>query len=516
MAWLRKECRPDHRAGHCVSDDLPCNSCYRIGEVLAFCSVLNVSAIVNISSADLPPIIQGGMGVGVSGWRLARAVSQTGQLGVVSGTALDLLLTRHLQLGDAGGHLRRALGAFPIPGVVDQILGKYFIEGGKAVEAAFKTPPMFSHQPTRETGELTIAAAFAAIYLAKEGHDGVVGLNLLEKIQVPTLYVLFGAMLADVDVVLVGAGIPRRIPKILDDFAVGRAAELRLDVTGATEPVMMRLDPAHYEAPTPLKRPIFLAIVSSPVLAENLRRKADGRVDGFVVEASVAGGHNAPPRGPLKLDEKGEPIYGERDAIDPAAFVKIGLPFWLAGGYGKIGKVREAQEAGAHGIQVGTAFAFCEESGFEPGLKSRILESVRNGDLKVKTDAKASPTGFPFKLANLRGSVAEAAVYQDRGRVCDLGVLRETYQKPDGGIVFRCPAEPEGIYESKGGDPAQGVNRVCLCNSLCASVGIGQVRHGEPEPPLVTIGDDFSAVRHFISDGNKSYSAADVVRALLG
>jgi len=456
------------------------------------------------------------MGVGVSGWRLARAVCQTGQLGVVSGTALDLLLTRHLQLGDAGGHLRRAMEAFPLPAVAERILSKYFIEGGKEPDATFRTPPMFSHQPTRETGELTIAAAFAAIYLAKEGQTGMVGLNLLEKIQVPTLYVLFGAMLADVDVVLVGAGIPRRIPKILDDFAIGKTGDLRLDVTGATEPVMMHLNPADYDAPTPLKRPIFLAIVSSPVLAENLRRKADGRVDGFVVEASVAGGHNAPPRGPLKLDEKGEPIYGERDTIDPAAFVKIGLPFWLAGGYGKIGKLREAQEAGAHGIQVGTAFALCEESGFEPRLKLRILQSIQDGELKVKTDAKASPTGFPFKLADVQGSVAEPAIYEDRGRVCDLGVLRETYQKPDGGIGFRCPAEPEGIYASKGGDPTQGIDRICLCNSLCASVGIGQFRHREAEPPLVTIGDDFSTVLQFISDGKQSYSAADVVRALLG
>jgi len=455
------------------------------------------------------------MGVGVSGWRLARAVSKTGQLGVVSGTALDLLLTRHLQMGDSGGDLRRALEALPLPGVADRIVSKYFIEGGKAAEATFKTPPMFSHQPTRETGELTIAAAFAAIYLAKEGHSGVVGLNLLEKIQVPTLYVLYGAMLAGVDVVLVGAGIPRRIPKILDDFAIGRMASLRLDVTGATEPVMMHLAPADYEAPTPLMRPIFLAIVSSPVLAENLRRKADGRVDGFVVEASVAGGHNAPPRGPLHLDEKGEPIYSERDRIDPSAFVKIGLPFWLAGGYGKIGKLREAQKAGAHGIQVGTAFALCEESGFEPGLKSRILESIQQGELRVKTDAKASPTGFPFKLANVRGSVAEPSIYEERGRVCDLGVLRETYQKPDGSIGFRCPAEPEGIYASKGGNPAQGNERLCLCNSLCASVGIGQVRHGVAEPPLVTIGDDFSTVRQFISIGKQSYSAAEVVRALL-
>jgi nitronate monooxygenase len=41
---------------------------------------------------QFPKIIQGGMGVGVSNWRLAQAVSKLGQLGVVSGTALDQLL----------------------------------------------------------------------------------------------------------------------------------------------------------------------------------------------------------------------------------------------------------------------------------------------------------------------------------------------------------------------------------------------------------------------------------------
>jgi len=42
----------------------------------------------------LPVIIQGGMGVGVSSWWLAQAVARTGQLGVVSGTALDAVLAR--------------------------------------------------------------------------------------------------------------------------------------------------------------------------------------------------------------------------------------------------------------------------------------------------------------------------------------------------------------------------------------------------------------------------------------
>lgn len=463
----------------------------------------------------LPPIIQGGMGVGVSGWRLARAVSMAGQLGVVSGTALDLLLTRQLQLGDPGGHLRRALGAFPIPGAATRILEKFFIAGGKPKDAPFKTPPMISHQPSRPTRELVIASAFSAIHLAKEGHDGVVGLNLLEKIQTPTLLALYGAMLAGVDVVLMGAGIPRQIPKILDDLAAGQLAEMRLDVHGGGDPVSIHIDPAESGLLQALRRPCFLAIVSSPVLAENLRRKASGRVDGFVVESSIAGGHNAPPRGPMQLSATGEPVYGERDRIDPRKFVDIGLPFWLAGGYGKPGMLKQAQALGAHGIQVGTAFALCEESGFEATLKSRIMSAVMSGSLKVRTDATASPTGFPFKVAAIPGSIADADIYQKRGRVCDLGVLRETYRKPDGGVGFRCPAEPQDAYLAKGGDPTQAAERICLCNSLCASAGIGQVRDGEIEPCLVTIGDDFDAIRSFVPDGRSSYSAANVIERLM-
>lgn len=501
------------------SNDLLRTGCFEIGVMIA---LSNMQGMIKESlspcladAAALPPIIQGGMGVGISGWRLAKAVSENGQLGVVSGTAMDVVLTRQLQLGDIGGHLRRALAAFPYPEVAARILEKYFIPGGKAVDAPFKTPSMVSHEPSRSTRELVVASSFTAIHLAKEGHSGVVGLNLLEKIQTPTLLSLYGAMLAGVNVVLMGAGIPRQIPKILDDLALGNPAEMRLDVTGGTEPVYIRLNPTDLGPPPQLSRPLFLAIVSSPVLAENLRRKASGRVDGFVVEASIAGGHNAPPRGPMQLTAEGEPIYGERDRIDPAKFAEIGLPFWLAGGYGRLGKLREAQALGAKGIQVGTAFAFCEESGFEPVLKAKILSSVKSGELKIHTNAFASPTGFPFKVAQVSGSIADPAVYQERERVCDLGVLRETYQKPDGSIGFRCSAEPEDIYIAKGGDPSQVTGRICLCNSLCASAGVGQLRHGHEEPQLITIGDDLDAVRESLLMGRDSYTAADVIERLL-
>ena len=94
--------------------------------------------------------------------------------------------------------------------------------------------------------ELTVTANFAEVFLAKEGHTGVVGVNYLEKVQIPTLPSLFGAMLAGVDYVLMGAGIPRFIPGILDSLAAGRLTELKVDVeeAGPGEQFLCRFDPA--------------------------------------------------------------------------------------------------------------------------------------------------------------------------------------------------------------------------------------------------------------------------------
>jgi nitronate monooxygenase len=78
----------------------------------------------------LPTIIQGGMGAAVSNWRLAQAVSRLGQLGVVSGTALDEVFARRLQDGDPGGHMRRGLDRFVFPEMAKRVWSTYFIPGG--------------------------------------------------------------------------------------------------------------------------------------------------------------------------------------------------------------------------------------------------------------------------------------------------------------------------------------------------------------------------------------------------
>ena len=89
------------------------------------------------------PIIQGGMGIGVSNWRLARAVSIAGGLGVVSGTALNTVLVRRLQRGDADGAVRRALAQFPLRETAERIEARYFVAGGKDVDRRFRLSPLY-------------------------------------------------------------------------------------------------------------------------------------------------------------------------------------------------------------------------------------------------------------------------------------------------------------------------------------------------------------------------------------
>ncbi len=460
------------------------------------------------------------MGAAVSDWRLARSVSQLGQLGVVSGTAIGVVLARRLQLGDPGGEVRRALSHFPKRDAAARISADYFIPGGKHPDAPFKSVPMPTVTPPQTLVDLTVAGSFVEVFLAKEGHNGLVGINLLEKIQLPTLPTLFGAILAGVDYVLMGAGIPRTIPGVLDHFAKGEPAELALDVEGALpgEQFLNTFDPKPYlaAAAPPLHRPQFVAIVASATLAITLARKSNGHVDGFVVEGETAGGHNAPPRGALQLTEAGEPIYGPRDVPDLEKIRALGLPFWLAGSFGRPGKLAEARQLGATGIQVGTAFAFCQESGIRPDLKLQALQLSREGKARIFTDPLASPTGFPFKVAQLENTLADDCAFTDRARMCDLGYLRHLYRKPDGSTGYRCPAEPENDFVRKGGTLEETYGRKCVCNGLTATIGIAQPRpDGKMELPLVTAGNDFENIAQFLKPGATSYAAADVIEALL-
>jgi NAD(P)H-dependent flavin oxidoreductase YrpB (nitropropane dioxygenase family) len=456
------------------------------------------------------------MGVAVSHWRLARTVASLGQLGVVSGTGIDTVIVRRMQDHGIDDELQAVLDRFPCQAVVEKAVAR-FGSKRRGEHGQYRGVPMPTHRNVPSAADLYVLAGYVEVALAKAGHDGLVGINLLTKIQIPTVPTLFGAMLAGVDYVLMGAGIPAEIPGILDRLAADEPVETRLIVSGeaAGRPApVLRFEPARFDGPSTLPRPRFLAIVSSHVLAKSLARNSTGRVDGFVVERHVAGGHNAPPRGPLTLDDEGEPKYGERDRADFAAIGELGVPFWIAGGITSPEAVRQSFELGATGVQVGTLFECCRESGLDPMLKDQLIAAARSGSVRVMTSARASSTGYPFKVARVAGTLSDEDVYAQRPRVCDMGYLREAYLKPDGTVGYRCAGEPVASYVSKGGLEEDTVDRTCLCNSLLSAAGLGQVRQRTfHEPPIVTSGDCINEISRLLA-GRDDYSAADVIAHL--
>jgi NAD(P)H-dependent flavin oxidoreductase YrpB (nitropropane dioxygenase family) len=503
-------------------------------------------------------LIQGGMGVYVSNWRLARAVAmeRPGETaGTVSGTALDIVYVRLLQLGDPGGHIRRAFEAFDRLFTIDigrRIYDRYFIDGGKDPSARFRAAPL--QIPHAQSGrasfrapdgnqtverlsleaeviELLIASAFAEVWLAKEGHSGLVFINFLNKVELPLVYAMYGAMLAGVDGVVVGAGNPDGLAAICSRLAKHEAITRSLSVlyreTG--EEFVLSFDPRQVAggecARTPLKRPAFLAIASLQDLVKALAASQSDPPDGYVIEHHTAGGHNAGPVGPMHKDELGQPVYGEKDEPDLEIIRQVGMPFWLAGGYGSHEKLEQALIAGATGIQVGTLFALAQESGMQPEHRLAILNEVRKGteDASLVRTTLFSPTGFPFKVVQIEGTLASSQVFEDRHRVCDLGLLQQLgLSKPsaDGSrtLFQRCPAGPVDAYVRARGLESNIGQRRCLCNGLASCAGLAQARGGgEPyeEPAIVTLGNHLEGVRRLSRHGQAPYWAKEVVADIL-
>ena len=482
----------------------------------AWSASLLMSVEASSGARSLPWLIQGGMGIAISGWTLARAVSKAGQLGVVSGTGIETVFIRRLQDEGVSDELRSVLDRFPDRTVVERVLEKY--DRRRASKAApYRSTPMSTHRNVHAAQDLLVLASYCEVAMAKLGHDGVVGINLLTKVQIPTVPTLFGAMLAGVDYVVMGAGIPVHVPGILDRLARGEQVETDLIMEGTVssdQVPTLRFDPSRFLDGATLRRPNFLGIVSSHVLASALMKRSSGSVEGLVVEAPVAGGHNAPPRGALVLDDEGGPVYGERDRVDYSVLRNLDIPFWIAGGITSAEGVRSALDEGATGVQVGTLFAYCRESGLEQSLKDGVLEAVRSASVHVATSVSASSTGYPFKVASIEGTLSDEDVYARRERICDLGYLREAYLKVDGTVGYRCPSEPIEVFVGKGGDVDATTDRVCLCNALMASAGLGQIRSaGEREVPIVTSGDCTNELATLLKD-RRDYGARDVIELL--
>jgi NAD(P)H-dependent flavin oxidoreductase YrpB (nitropropane dioxygenase family) len=462
-------------------------------------------------------IIQGGMGVNISCPLLAQKVSCLGQLGTISGTALDRLVAFMLQDGDRTGEIRLALSHFPFPHIADMVIGNFFIERGDPRADNPRAIPQFTVDPPKILKALTICANFAFVWLAKQGHSGKISINYLEKLQMPHVYAITGAVLAGVDYVTMGAGIPLKIPELLSNLVEGKEVTYPVNVLGLPEPHKIRFSPKEFfgsELPA-LSLPGFLPIISSNLLAKIFIKKLPpGCIQGFVVETPTAGGHNAPPRTRVKDLFTGaiHHEYGPDDVVRYKELEDTGIPFWIGGSYASPLHLAKARSLGARGIQVGTAFAFSRDSGMDPENRRQILAWAYRGELVVETDFRASPTGFPFKVVHLPGTVSDHSVYEARTRVCSQGALLMPYVRPDGRIGYRCPSEPRQDYVRKGGRLEDTFGRKCICNGLLRNARYGP----DYEPTIVTAGDDFSFVHELMEHPADTYGAEDVINYILG
>lgn len=477
----------------------------------------------DLNFSSLPSIIQGGMGIGVSTWRLARRVARRGEIGVVSGTSIDSVVVRELQDGDPNDR-RKVLQSYPDPEIVEHLLDRFYQPEGRAEDDPYDLLPIHRFNPTTKSQRILAAATYSEIRLANEGHQGIIGLNLMAKLKRYSLPCLYGAMLAGVDLVCIGAGIPLDEAKQIPKLAAGEPASLRLkpdtsqvdDAEQLEDTYSYRLDPSDLlDAPPDLAPPAFFPIVSSDTLARIMDAKLpDERVDGWVIEGPVAGGHNAPPRN-KKYDEEDTPLYDERDVADLDAVRALGKPFYLAGGYGSPEGLQYAHNVGAAGIQVGSLFSLTKEAGYPDEMTRRIVRGLHTGDVSIETDGRVSPTGFPFKVLTVPGTIADEEHYRARPRMCDLGYLREPYVDEKGRLLGRCAAEPVDDYVRKGGDPEDTEGRACLCNALMANIGLPQHRNGYTELPLYTGGDALMNLPLGSAD-DPEYDADDVLDYLYG
>jgi len=202
----------------------------------------------------------------------------------------------------------------------------------------------------------------------------------------------------------------------------------------------------------------------------------------IILENHEAGGHNAPPRNRVS--------FGSQDDLE-TYFEKVrdlGVRVYVAGDGSTKEEVANWIERGAYGVQIGSRFALCNESGMRKDLREDVIELNAEKTTAVVTSNRLSPTGYPFKHLPMAGTLSEQEVYDNRKRICNKGYLLQSHfaTQEDGTTkeTYICPAMPEKQYQKLGGTLDDMSERVCLCNALFATAGFGEAN----EPALVTLG----------------------------
>ncbi|MDI6745232.1 MAG: nitronate monooxygenase [Thermodesulfovibrionales bacterium] len=335
------------------------------------------------------PIIQGGMGVGVSLHPLANAVAREGGLGIVSSAALDRLVSKRT---------------------------------GKKLN--------------------TYEAAYEEVCRAKE-NGGFAGINIMRALVRDYDDSVKGALDANADAIISGAGLPISLPSI-----------------------------------QPPKDTALIPIVSSARALDIICKKWEKngyRPDAVVLEGPLAGGHLGFKMNEIDSDENS--LENLLPPVKDMAQKYGGFPVIVAGGIYTYDDIVRFMKMGADGVQMGTRFLATEESSATAEYKQAVVDAGED-DIIVAYDP-GSPCGMPFRVIK-QSPMYVSTLQKLRKPKCDKGYV---LLKDKEGKFSLCPAKESNEHH------------FCICNGLLSSAGY----NADKEEPLYTVGTNAHRVDRILS-----------------
>jgi len=283
---------------------------------------------MTLAGRRLLPIVQGGMGVGVSAHRLAGAVAAQGGVGTLS--SVDL--RRH--------H----------PDLMERTTGLASRVGQDA-------------DTKRQIDAANLEAVAREIHAARaaSGGRGLLAMNVMRAVSDYAAYVR-RSLEAGIDMVVVGAGLPLDLPELAADHPKALLVPILSDSRG-------------------------VALVVKKW--ERKKRLPDAIV---IEHPRLAGGHLGAARIADLNDPRFEFDRVIPESLDflRKAGLEGQIPLIAAGGIRTCEDIARLQALGAAGVQLGTPFAVTTEGDASDGFK-RVLAEARDEDLVEFTSVAGLP-----------------------------------------------------------------------------------------------------------------------------
>lgn len=262
------------------------------------------------------PIVQGGMGVGISLSGLASAVANSGGIGVISAAAI---------------------------GMKEQELG--------TERNSRKANKIALQKEIRKAKSLTNGVLGVNIMMALTDHEDLIKLAIEE----------------DIDLIIMGAGLPIRIPGMLAEAGMTNfRTKLAIKVSSAK---------------------------AARLIFQSWAKKYNRIPDAVVVEGPLAGGH---------LGFKREEVTGEvvplkkliEETVREVAVFDPEIPVIAAGGIYTGKDMFEIMQAGAKAVKLGTRFVTTHECDADIAFKNSYLSCNSADDIVIIN----SPVGLPGRV----------------------------------------------------------------------------------------------------------------------